>query len=169
MISYPPEVEDALILAQDKFTWEAPLRIRYERGPRWYIFMSLGALLLLAYAIWTRNFLFAFLIILMAMILILAGNEEPKKVLVQIGDNGIVWDGKMYLFRDLDQFAIIYKPPYSKVLYLEHRNPIIPRLRIPLEDENPVDMRQHLKQYLREDLDLRGEHLSDIVARLLKI
>ncbi len=169
MLTYPKEVEDALILSQDKFTWEAPSRIRYERGPRWYVFMSLGALLLLSYAIWERNFLFAFLILLMAIILILAGNEEPRKVLVQVGDNGVVWDGKMYLFQDFDQFAIVYKPPYAKVLYLDHRNSIIPRMRIPLEEENPVELREHLKQYLREDLDLQGEHLSDIVARLLRI
>ncbi len=169
MISYPPEVENALILSQDKFVWEAPTHTRYERGPRWYVIMSVVALLLMAYAIWTANFLFAFLILLFAIILILAGNETPKKILVQVGENGIVWDGKMHLYRDLDHFAIIYQPPISKVLYFEHRNPIIPRMRISLEEQNPVEIREHLKNYLQEDLDLQQEHFSDMVARLLKI
>ncbi|HEU0051234.1 MAG TPA: hypothetical protein VFQ60_04240 [Patescibacteria group bacterium] len=169
MISYPPEVQESLILGQDRFVWEAPMHERYERGSRWYIIMAVIAFFLIAYAVWTENFLFAFLILLMAIILVLTGNEEPKHALVQIGDAGIVWDGKLCLYRDLDHFAIVYQPPQTKVLYLDHRNPIIPRLRIPLEEENPLELRDHLKQFLREDLDLHDEHLSDIVARLLRI
>jgi hypothetical protein len=38
-----------------------------------------------------------------------------------------------------------------------------------LMDQDPVELRSHLRQYLREDLDLQGEHLSDILGRLLKI
>jgi len=169
MISYPPEVQEALVLSQDRFVWEAPSRIHYERGSLWYVLMSVGALLLMAYAVWTQNFLFAFLVLLMAIILILAGNEPARNVLVQVGDNGIVVDGKLFLFQDVEQFAIVYQPPYTKILYIDHRNPVIPRLTIPLEEQNPLELRDHLKRYAREDLDLQDEHLSDMVARLLKI
>ena len=90
-------------------------------------------------------------------------------MLIQIGDNGLVINGKLYLYQDLDTFSIIYQPPVVKVLYIETRNILTPRLRIALDEQDPLGIRQHLKQYLREDLDLRGEYVSDIVGRLLKI
>jgi hypothetical protein len=169
MRSYPPEVEQALVLSQDKFVWETPAYVQYERGPGWYLVMGVVALFFVAYAVWAGNFLFAFLILLMAIILALTGNDQPKTILVQIGDHGVVWGGKLILFQDMDSFAIVYQPPLSKVLYLEPRSPFSPRLRVELEDEDPIALRLHLKQYLQEDLDLQSEHLSDIVARLLRI
>ncbi len=169
MRTFPPEVERSLVQSQDNFVWEAPAFRKYERGSGWYLALTLVAVFLIAYAVWTANFLFAFIVFLSAILLLLVGNQEPKNVLVQVGNNGIVWDGKLYLFQDLENFAIIYQPPMSKVLYIEPKSTITPRLSIELQDENPVDLRNHLLQYMREDLDLQGEHLSDIVGRLLRI
>lgn len=169
MRSFPPEVEQTLIENQDKFVWEAPSFRKYHRGSGWYLALTLVAVFLIAYAVWTANFLFAFIIFLSAILLLLAGNQEPKNVLIQIGDNGIVWDGKLHLFQDLQNFSIIYEPPVSKILYIEPKSSVIPRLSINLEEQDPVELRTHLLRYLREDLDLQGEHLSDIVGRLLRI
>ena len=169
MITYPREVEDALILAQNRFVWEAPSFERSERGPRWFVGLLAVSLLLLAYAVWTANFLFAFIILLIGIVLLLAGNHEPKTTLVQVGDHGIVWGGKLIPFQNVDSFALVYQPPTVKTLYIEPKNPLVPRLRIPLEEQDPVALREHLRSYATEDLDLQGEHVSDILARLLKL
>jgi hypothetical protein len=169
MVPTYPEAAEALILAQDRFVWEVPSFEKRERGRRWYLFMLLLATFLVAYAIYTANFLFAFLIVLMAILLLLTGRQEPVPMLVQIGDNGIVVNGKLHLYQDLDTFSIIYQPPLVKVLYIETRNILVPRLRISLNDQDPVGIRSLLKQYLKEDLDLRGEYVSDIIGRLLRI
>ena len=169
MRSFPAEVEQALITSQDAFAWEAPSFPSRERGTGWYLALAIGALFLIAYAVWSANFLFAFLILLGAVLLILAAQRKPRPVLVQVGDHGIVWDGQLTLFQDLDTFAIVYQPPISKTLYIERRNGLVPRLAISLEGQDPVALREHLRQYMREDLDLQTEHLSDIVARLLRL
>jgi len=169
MNSFPPEVEDAIVKSQDSFVWEAPAYLKFERGPSWYFVMTLVAVALMAYAVWTANFLFAFIILLMAILLILVGNKEPDKILVQVGENGIVWNGRLMLFQDLDRFGIVYQPPYAKVLYIEPKSPVVPRLRVELEDQDPIALRNHLRQYVRENLDLQNEYFSDIVARLLRI
>jgi hypothetical protein len=166
---YNDELLQEIIKAQDAFVWEAPDREARVRGPKWYLIMSAVALLFVIYAVVTGNFLFAFLILLIAIILVLAGNAAPEKTLIQIGKNGVVVGGKMYEFKDLSSFAIIYQPPETKVLYIESNKITQPRLRIFLQDQNPLEIRSHLKGYLNEDLDLQEEHLSDIVARLLKI
>lgn len=168
-MAYTPEFLDKLAEAQDVFVWEAPAWERHERSPKWYIWMSVIALLFGVYAVFTGNFLFAFIIFLLAIILILAGNEHPHRALVQIGQNGVVVDGRLYLFDQLSDFAIIYHPPETKVLYVQPKSAVRGRLRISLETQDPVAIRSHLRKYLEEDLDLRNEHFSDIVGRFLKI
>lgn len=163
-----PELEQELVDAQDLFVWETPAYERYERGPRWYAIMALVAIALVAYAVWTSNFLFAFLILLGAILLVLAGNEHPPAVLVQVGENGVVWDGDLLPFDDIQQFSIVYQPPV-KVLYVQPKSAVRPRLRIDLGDQDPVELRDHLKQYVLEDLDVQEEYPSDIFARLLRL
>jgi hypothetical protein len=168
-MAYSREMLAQMAEAQDVFVWEAPAWDRHERGSNWYLWMSLVAMALAAYGVLTANYLFSFIIILIAIILILAGNEEPHRVLVQVGHNGIVVDGKLYLYDDLHSFSIIYHPPETKVMYIDHSRSLRPRLRIWLADEDPVAIRSHLKQYLTEDLDLQEEHFSDTLGRLLKL
>ncbi|MFA5935449.1 MAG: hypothetical protein WC787_01150 [Patescibacteria group bacterium] len=166
---YNQELLTDIVKAQDTFAWEAPDREARDRGPRWYLIMSAVALVFVVYAIATSNFLFAFLILLFAIILVLAGNQAPGKILVQIGKNGVVVDGKLYEYKDLASFAIVYHPPETKVLYIDSKKFYQPRLRLSLEAQNPIAIRTHLKEYLDEDLLLQEEHVSDILARLLKI
>lgn len=168
-MAYSQEFLEHITQNQDAFIWESPSHEFIERGKRWYVWMALVALILTAYAIYTANYLFAFIILLTALILTFAGNREPDKILVQIGNNGVVYDGRLYLFDDLHDFAIVYNPPETKILYIEPKGWAKPRLRISLGDEDPVAIRGHLKRYLEEDLDLRDEHVSDIFGRLLKL
>ncbi len=169
MIPLSPETVEALVLAQDTFVWEVPSFEKRERGRSWYVIMILAAIFLVAYAVYTANFLFAFLILLMSILLLFANRQEPVSMLIQLGNNGLVISGKLYLYQDLETFSIIYQPPMLKILYIDTRSILTPRLRILLDEQNPLEVRQHLKQYLREDMDLRGEYVSDIVGRLLKI
>lgn len=169
MRSFPPQVEEAVIATQDRFVWEAPAYLKFERGPGWYFVLALVSVALMAYAVWTANFLFAFIILLMGILLLLVGNKDPQKVLVQVGDNDIVWNGKLMLYQDLDEFAIVYHPPVVKTLYINAKSPFIPRLRVELESQDPIALRSHLRQFLKEDMDLQSEYLSDIVARLLRL
>lgn len=168
-MAYSQEFLEKLAQAQDVFVWEAPAWERHDRHPYWYLWMSAVTLVFAAIAIFTGNYLFAFIIFLIAIILILAGNEEPHTMLIQVGNNGIVVDGKLFLYSDLHEFALIYHPPETKILYLEPKAYTRGRLRVQLGNQDPVALRNHLRQYLHEDLDLRDEHISDIFGRLLKI
>lgn len=158
-----------MIDAQDAFVWEAPAFERHERGTRWYAVMAVVALALVAYAVFTANFLFAFLVLLAAIMLVLAGNEASPAVLIQIGDNGVVWDGQFIPYERIRHFSIVYQPPEVKVLYLQPRNLMQPRMRIDLGGQDPVELRNHLKQYTFEDLKQQEEHASDTFARLFRL
>jgi hypothetical protein len=169
MAYYDPDFLRRLVEAQDFFVWEAPAYQRHERGSYWYIGMMVVALLFIGYAVWTANYLFAFIIIILATLLVLVGNEKPNRILIQIGRNGIVINGEFLSYDDLRHFAIVYQPPMIKVLYLYPRGTAFRRFRLYLGDQNPVEIRQFLRQFLEEDLDLREEHFSDILGKLLKL
>jgi hypothetical protein len=131
--------------------------------------MGVVALALIGYAVWTNNFLFAFLILLVAVILLVVGHRQPSTALAQVGHHGVVWNGTLMPFDQIHHFAIVYKPPYIKVLYIQPASTFRPRWRIELADQDPVALRNHLKQYAPEDLGLQDEHASDTLARLLKL
>jgi hypothetical protein len=169
MITYAPEVENSLLALQDRFVWETMSFEKYERGPAWYAVTGVISLFLLAYSVWTENFLFAFLILLADITLILGYRRDPQVALVQVGDNGVVWHGKLHLYQDIEHFAIVYQPPVSKVLYIQPKNTIHPWLRIDLEEQDPISLREHLRQYIPENLDLQNEYPSDTLGRLLRM
>ncbi len=164
-----PSMREKLAEAQDVFVWEAPAHDHHARGPRWYVVMGIVALGFTAYAVFTGNFLFAFLILLTAIILVLAGNEPSAAALVQIGHNGVVWHDEFLPYDDMRDFAIVYQPPEVKVIYIHPKSWIRPRLRIPLGDQDPLAIRAHLRQYAHEDLTLKDEHATDILARLFRV
>lgn len=168
-MAYTQEFLDQMAGAQDTFVWETSLWEAHPRNSRWYLWMGLIAIAFFAYALFTANYLFAFIVILSAIILVLAGNEAPRRGLVQIGHNGIVYDGTFYLFEKIQDFALVYQPPELKILYIQPKNALKPRLRIELDDQDPIALRNHLKTYVDENTALRGEHYSDIFARLLKL
>jgi len=168
MPALDPVYEEHIIELQDRFVWEIPEYDRHERGPKWYMASTVVALVLVGYSIWTANYLFAFIVLISAIILILAGNEHPEAVLVQIGDNGIVFHGDFISFDKIHNFAIVYQPPDIRVLYIEPKT-LRPRLRIPLGDQDPVAIRNHLRQYISEDLEQKDEHASDILAKVFKL
>jgi len=168
-MAYTTETLREIANAQNVFVWETP---EFEERPRssyWYLVVSLVALGCVAYGVLTNNYLFALIIVVGAVILILAENEEPKDVLIQIGHNGVVVDGRFVEFDKINNFSIIYHPPYTKVLYLDYKYSFRSRIKLYLEDQDPIAIRSHLLNYLPENLNLRDEHLSDILGRLLRI
>ena len=169
-MAYSKELLEQMASAQDLFVWEAPSFEPVERGPKWCVWMMAVAVWLVVYAVFTANCLFAFIVLLTSIILILGGNKEtPRNVLIQIGSNGVVYDGTFYQFDELSDFAILFQPPETKLLYIQPKGLTGVRMRIHLDDQDPIALRNHLKKYIDEDLNLQEEHFSDTVARLLKI
>ena len=168
-MSYSPETLKAITENQTTFVWEIPEFIEYERSKYWYLILSLISIGSVVYAIYSLNYLFSLIILISSLVLLISTEQKPRKILVQIGDNGIVIDGKLIEYNKLHNFSIIYQPPYTKLLYIERKSFIKPRIKLFLENEDPIAIREHLLQYLEENLDLQEEHFSDILGRLFKI
>ena len=150
--------------------WEVPEYDKHERTKAWYITASIIAVLLLLYSFWTANFLFAVIIIITSLVIILHDGREPDMVRFSITDEGVVIGRKFYDFDEIKDFAIVYKPKQGvKNLYFEFKNALKHRLSIPLQDMNPLPIRENLLKYLKEDLERTDQPTSEGLAKILKL
>lgn len=158
-------------------SWQIPEYEKHERSKKWYFFAFLIAAGFLILSLWTpnfaferQNFLFAIIIVLISFIIIVFGSREPDMIYFIIATEGIVIGNVFYDFDSLDAFAIIYKPQYNtKGLYFEFKNKLRPRLSIPIDEANPIKLRDILSKYLQEDLERINEPNSDFLGKYLKI
>ena len=148
--------------------WKLPEYEKYERGRTWYIWAGIIFGLMLIYALYTLNFLFVVILILAAVTVILRSITEPEEVDFSIFEDGISIESKFYSWKDIDKFYIIYEPPEVRNLYFNPKG-LRSRLSVPLMEQNPLKVREHLLKYLVEDVEQEREPLSEEYSRFLKI
>ncbi len=167
---FMPQVVTANTIAGEPLHgWQVLEYERHQRGRTWYIVMTILGLLLVGYGMITSNFLFSLIIILAGIILFLQAHEEAGQVPFFITELGIVVASRFYPYTELHHFYIIYQPPEIKTLFIQHKSALRPLLRIPLMDQNPVEVRHTLLNFLEEDLEKEQEPTSETIARRWKL
>lgn len=108
--------------------------------------------------------LFAILLILSGLVLVLNlfRPHEPNRVAVHA--TGISIDDRHHHYADMRSFWIDYQP-HIKEISIEFKHGLSPRLRIPLENQNPLEIRRVMIPFVPE-----REHelpfLEHIIRRL---
>lgn len=151
------------------YLWKVSEYKKYARDRRWYVFMGVVAFVLITYALFTSNYLFALLLVLFGLIIFLSDTHEPADVPFAITNTGIIIGDKYYHYSELENFWLIYNPPDVKNLYFSFNSLLRHRLQVPLMDYDPRPIREYLSQFLTEDLEQEEEPFSDRVARLFKL
>ena len=126
-------------------------------------------MILVIYGFLSNNFLFSLIIVLSAIILFIQSYQEPAQVLFSITELGVVLGNRFYKYSELESFYIIYQPPEIKTLFIQPKSGIRPLLRIPLLDQDPLDIREAMTVFLEEDFEKETEPLTDLFARQWKI
>ena len=165
----PQIIKGEMDLGQVLQEWNFQEYEHYERGAVWYIIMSILGVLFVLYAIFTGNFLFAVVIVLFAIILFLQSHQQPSKVLFKITDLGLVVGARFYPYTEFNNFYLVYNPPEVKTLFLDTKSLWQPLMRIPLLEQNPLEVKQTLLEFLPEDLEKEEEPLADKIARTWRL
>ncbi len=90
-------------MAKFTVTWSAPEFEYREKTVSWYWKSIIIATLLVAFAVWTSDFLFGFFIVIAEILLIVWGNKEPRIVDFELTEAGLTIDDKN--FQDLSRFG----------------------------------------------------------------
>jgi len=145
--------------------WKAKEFIQYPRHKSWYIFLLVLAGILVVYSIIVTNYLFAIIVVMLAIIINTLTRKEPQILNIAITTKGIKINEKLYTFdEDLASFWILYNPPDLKTLNFSRQQRFLPELTIQLENQNPLKIRELLLDHLTEDVE-KEEHVADKVAR----
>lgn len=148
--------------------WHFPEFEKPERTMIWYIILFVIFISLLIYSILTLNFLFAIIVVMVVVILFLHQRKDPMELEIKIREAGIEIGDNFYFYKDLNKFFIIYEPPEISNLYIEFKSRLKPELSIPLKEQNPVNVRDILINFLPENIDREEEPLADFFTRWLK-
>ncbi|MFA6307220.1 MAG: hypothetical protein WCS88_01485 [Patescibacteria group bacterium] len=149
--------------------WEFPEFIKHERGKIWYASFTIVFLALLIYAYFSDNLLFAIILVIFAVLYLTSAKNDPLTVETAITEGGIFINNKFIPYEDFANFYIIYYPPEIKNLYLEPKSIIKHTIVIPLEDQNPIHLREILLTYLDEDLEKEEIPANEGISRILKL
>lgn len=141
----------------------------HQRGKTWYVFFFLIGGITVIYALLTFNFLFLFIVLIAWTMLFISTRRKPKKYQITVTEDGLEIGEKFHSYDDFQKFWIIYKPPQSKFLYLDFKTSWKPNLVIPLEQINPLKIREALLPYLEEDAAKEDEDLNETISREYKL
>jgi len=147
------------------FAWSIPEYEEHDRTRAWFVIMLVAGALFVLYAIVTSNFLFALIVVLFGIILFLQSHQKPIIIPFQITELGIVLNNRFYPYDELQEFFMVYSPPDVKMLFVETKSHTRPRLRIPLMDMDPNEIRATLREFLPENVEKAEEPFSDMFAR----
>jgi hypothetical protein len=109
------------------------------------------------------------MLIIFGLILAMQSRLQTRLVRFGILEDGLEIGADFYSYDDLKNFWIAYKPPEVKKLYITFRSSLRPMLIIPLEKENPLQVRTAILEYLPEDLEKEDETTTETLSRLLKL
>ena len=140
-----------------------------DRKNSWYVWYGIILSALIIYALFADNFLFAIILILFSLIIFLQNWRKPDQIHFAISARGINIGNSFYSMIDIEEFWLAYKPPEVKMLFIEFKAGWKPSLGIPLENQDPLQVREILLDFLPENLDNEDEPLPDTIARILNL
>ena len=130
--------------------WSAPEFNKYQKNKNWLILPSAFFGLIFLWTIISENFLFALLIALSYFLIVVYAFKEPRHSKIEINGKGIKIDQIFYPYENLKSFWIFYEPSGVKEISLRSKKSIMPYIKVPLGNTNPVKIRRILVKYIPE-------------------
>lgn len=131
-------------------SWHAPEFETKEKSPAWFGWLGVIVIGLIVFAVLTRNYFFVPLVLLMGFVITQYALKAPRHRTFTLDELGVKIDNQRHSFETLSSFWVFYDPPRVKELSFRSKQRFMPYIRIPLADQDPVQVRQALVDYLPE-------------------
>ena len=98
-------------------TWQAPEFEHQEKGISWYWLTIIAAVLLVALAVWQRNFLFGIFVVVAEVLVLLWGGKKPRTLTFSLNEKElIIGSRERYLWSEFLNFSIEERENFSLVV-----------------------------------------------------
>jgi hypothetical protein len=161
--------EDNLDFGKILAAWSIPEFTKQSKSKKWFLYFGVVIIGLLIYAFFSGNLLFGIIIVFFALIYWLLEKREAGDLDFGLAEDGVIIGQKFVEYKIIENFYIIYQPPKIKNLYLEPKNILKPTIVIPLLNQNPVEIRKILLDYLPEDIEKEEISASESIGEILKL
>ncbi|HHX58866.1 MAG TPA: hypothetical protein GX706_03825 [Candidatus Moranbacteria bacterium] len=133
--------------------WKADRFEDVDRHPRWHMIIFISLVVLLAYSLFSNNFLLAIIIILGGLLFYLFEKMPAKTFRFGITTEGVFAQDRIYEFSSLESFWIFYEPGKKgrKELSLKRKGNLLTHAHIPLGEVDPTKVRDILLRFLPEE------------------
>jgi hypothetical protein len=164
------EIEKKIIAKHAKSAlhhWQAPEFEVREQDRRWYLYLALILVAIIAYAIYANSPIMAITFILIGLVGYTYIDKEPRILDFMVTDDGIIAGKEIFEHDRIRSFWIFYEEDGSKVISLHMRSLIAPYMHIPIGKEDPVKIREALLENIEE---VKQEHnIVETLERLFRI
>ena len=142
--------------------WQAFEYSHREKSSDWFWAVGIIAVASAATAIIFNNILFALLILVGVFTVCLYAARKPLRVNFEINEKGILVGKVEYPYSSLESFWVEENIGAPKLL-VKSNKVIMPFIVLPIEEVEPVNVREYLSAYLREE-----EHQEPLLQHLLE-
>lgn len=135
-----------------KYTWSVAPYEHYERSVDWYWVMGILVLAMIIISIVTRNYLFAFLLVMGSVLTVMSLRKAPHDMQIEISERAISINGHIYQYDQIHSFWM-YKDLKEKPNILIHtKRALFPKIVIPLlPDMDFVELHTFLIDKIAEE------------------
>jgi len=152
-------------MAEFQIVWDAP---EFEYRPKsvsWYWVSIIIAAGIVAFAVWTQNFLLGFFIVVAEILMIVWGNREPRIIEFAIDEHGLIIDGrKFHAFKEFDTWSAEAATEHLTEIFFYFRSKVRPPLKVLVPTDRLDAVRTNLKAMLKE-----VEHEPSVLDAIEKI
>lgn len=146
--------------------WEAPEYVFYDKDVGWYWVSIILAVLVLAAAIWQRNFLFGFFVVVAEILILVWGARSPRRIGFAATEKGLTIGGrKFYPWGEIEDFSLGNEEEWPDVIF-RFKQRFRPTLKIHLSKESREAIVKTLRTFVREVE--REETLTDLFEKFFR-
>lgn len=133
--------------------WTAPEFEFRPKGVSWYWMSIIVAVVILAAAVWQKNFLFGFFVVIAEILVLVWANNEPRNVEFALNEKGIlVGKNKFTAYAELESFSVEDNAEREwPVIFIQFRRKLKPALKIRIPKSSLPEAQKNLAAVLRQD------------------
>jgi len=126
--------------------WDAPEFEYREKSVGWYWMSIIIAVLVLAVAMWQRNFLFGFFVVVAELLVLVWGSRAPRTLTFTVTEKGLTIDGRrFYPWNDIENFGVDEEAELPGIVLRSHRR-FLPMVRIHVPKDRLANVRENLRR-----------------------
>ncbi len=135
-----------------EISWDAPEFEYREKDVSWYWLSIIAAAIIVAFAVWQKNFLFGLFVVIAEILLIIWGNRLPRTVSFSMTESGLtIGAEKKYAFKEFEKMSVNEDTieGWVELIFVLRERFKAPLIILFPEDRLP-DLRLHSKTILKE-------------------